>query len=284
MFGGAGINIPGAIPSDILIEGNVLTKDTGWRSTSWVVKNLFELKNARRVLVRGNILEHVWRAAQPGYAVVLTPRNSSGRTPWVVVEDVQFVGNTIRHAGGAFNILGHDDNARTGQLARLLIRDNLVYGISSTWGGAGTFAQIGGEPRDITIDHNTVMHTGNVVTFYSGSYINASGVRVTGGPTRGFIFTNNLVRHNAYGIAGSGQGYGTAALNYYAPSAVVRRNAFASDSSISSRYPSDNFFPTVTSFMGNFVDPDARDYRLVSASLYINAGTDGRNLGCLLPD
>jgi hypothetical protein len=281
LFGGAHINIPNVVPSDILIENNVLTKDTKWRGTSWTVKNLFELKNARRVMVRGNIIEYIWQAAQQGYAIVLTPRNSSGRTPWVVVEDVQFIGNTIRHGAGVFNLLGHDDTAATGQLARVLIKDNLVYGITSgSWGGTGNFAVIGGEPRDITIDHNTVMHTGNIVTFYLGSYITASGTRVTAGPTRGFVFTNNLFRHNAYGIFGSGQSYGNGTLSYYAPSSIVRRNAFASDASIASRYPADNVFLPFTTFMANFVDPNARDYRLVPSSTFIDAGLDGKDLGC----
>jgi hypothetical protein len=230
LFGGSNINIPNAVPSDITVENSVLTKDPQWRGTSWTVKNLFELKNARRVLVRGNILEYNWGGSQQGFAVVLTPRNSSGRTPWVVVEDVEFSGNIIRHSASAFNILGHDDTAQSGQLARLLIRDNLLYDIhGGNWGGTGAFAQIGGEPRNITIDHNTVLHTGNVVTLYSGSYINSSGTRVTGGPILGFVFTNNMTRHNAYGIFGNGQGLGTAGLSYYTPGAVVRRNVLATD-------------------------------------------------------
>ena len=121
LFGGAQINIPNVVPSDILVEDNVLTKDPQWRGTSWTVKNLFELKNARRVLVRRNMMEYNWSGAQAGFAVVLTPRNSSGRTPWVVIEDVEFSCNVIRSAASVFNILGHDDTARSGQLARLLI-------------------------------------------------------------------------------------------------------------------------------------------------------------------
>ena len=139
---------------------------------------------------------------------------------------------------------GHDDTDISGQLARVVIKDNLVFDINgSTWEGAGIFAQIGGEPRDITFDHNTVMHTGNIVTFYSGSYINASGASVTGGPIAGFVFTNNLLQHNAYGIFGSGQAYGNGTLAYYAPGAVVQRNVMATDKSVASRYPADNQFP-----------------------------------------
>ena len=47
LFGGAHINIPDLVPNGIIVEGNYLTKDPKWRGTSWTVKNLFELKNAR---------------------------------------------------------------------------------------------------------------------------------------------------------------------------------------------------------------------------------------------
>lgn len=281
MFGGAHVNIPNVVPSDILVEDNVLTKDPLWRGTSWTVKNLFELKHARRVLVRRNIMEYNWSGAQPGFAIVLTPRNTGGRNPWVAIEDVEFSSNVIRSASSVFNILGHDDVARSGQLARLLIKNNLAYDIhAGRWGGTGTFAQIGGEPRDVTIDHNTVLHTGHIVLFYSGRYINSSGVPVTGGPVQGFVFTNNLAKHNAYGIFGSGKSSGTVSLTYYAPGAVVRRNVLATDQSFASRYPPDNFFPTVANFTAGFLNPAARDYRLVTSSPYIDAGTDGLDIGC----
>jgi len=281
MFGGANVNLPGVVPSDIVIENNMMTKNPAWRGTSWTVKNLFELKSARRVLVRRNILQYTWAAAQPGFAVVLTPRNASGHNPWSVVEDVEFSGNTVAHAGGGFNMLGHDDTAPSGQLARILIKNNLVFNIDSNdWGGSGLFAQIGGEPRDLTFDHNTVMHTGNIITFYSGSYLNASGVRVTGGPIVGFVFTNNLVKHNQYGIFGSGQAYGNGSLAYYAPGAVFQRNAIATDRALASRYPPDNQFPSLASFDAAFVNAASFDFQLTVGGAYTLAGLDGKDLGC----
>jgi hypothetical protein len=224
-----------------------------------------------------------WAGGQPGFAVVLTPRNEGqgGQNPWVTIEDVEFSGNVVAHSGSGFNLLGHDDLAPSGQLARVVIRDNLVFDITGgTWGGTGTFAQIGGEPRDLTFDHNTVLHSGNIVTFYSGGYITASGASVTGGPILGFVFTNNLLMHNAYGIFGSSQGYGNQALAYYAPGAVVRRNVMASDASVASRYPVDNQFPSVAAFNASFQNAAAQDYRLIAGSPYAGAGTDGKNIGC----
>jgi hypothetical protein len=280
MIGGAEIKLPSpTMPSDILVENNFMTKNPAWRGKSWTVKNIFELKSGRRVTVRRNLFEYNWSGAQAGFGIVFTPRNSANRNAWITIEDVDFVENVVRHSGSAFNILGHDDSAPTGQLARLLIKNNIVHDISSTaWGGSGIFAQIGGEPRDVTIDHNTVLHNGNVVTFYFGTYYNANNVKVTAAPMQGFVFTNNFVKHNSYGIFGSGQGYGNGAINYYAPGAIVRRNVMAGGSA--SRYPTDNFFPPTASFLPSFLNATLFDYRLVPGSPYKNAGTDGLDVGC----
>jgi hypothetical protein len=198
----------------------------------------------------------------------------------VVVEDIEFSDNVISHTASGFNLLGHDDTDVSGQLARITLRNNLLFDVSSSWTGSGMFAQIGGEPRDITIDHNTVMQTGNIITFYSGQYPNGSGVRVNGGPVLGFVFTNNMIKHNTYGITGSGQGYGNQALAYYAPGAVVARNVIAGSSSLAARYPPDNQFPSVGSFDAAFMNPGGLDYALVPGNPYVNAGLDGRNIGC----
>ena len=53
-------------------------KPAAWRASAWTVKNLFELKNAQRVLVDGNVLERNWPQAQNGYSILLTPRNQDG--------------------------------------------------------------------------------------------------------------------------------------------------------------------------------------------------------------
>ena len=54
------------------------------------VKNIFELKSARRLLVEGNIFENCWLAAQGGWALQFTVRNQDGAAPWSTIEDVTF--------------------------------------------------------------------------------------------------------------------------------------------------------------------------------------------------
>ena len=92
MFGGADPTIPLLVPADIEIRRNHFAKPLAWKRgdpayalVPWTVKNLFELKNARRVLVEGNLFEHNWAHAQSGFAVLFTPRNQDGRAPWSVV-------------------------------------------------------------------------------------------------------------------------------------------------------------------------------------------------------
>ena len=96
LFGGADPKIVGLVPSDIEIRGNDFDKPLSWKEHhKWSVKNLFELKNARRVLVDGNTFQNVWLDSQHGYAIMLTPRNENGKAPWSAVEDLTFTRNLV---------------------------------------------------------------------------------------------------------------------------------------------------------------------------------------------
>ncbi len=221
LFGGADPSIPGLVPSDITIRRNHFTKPLEWRDQHWQVKNAFELKNARRVLVEGNVFEHVWVAAQAGYAILFSTRNQDGRSPWSVVEDVTFRYNIIRHAANAINISGTDYTHPSMQGSRYHISHNLVYDIDgATWGGSGNFLQMGNQPRDVIVEHNTVEHTGNVITVY-GTRNGAPAV------VEGFIFRNNLMRHNKYGVKGESLPVGSPTLDAYFTSHRFERNALA---------------------------------------------------------
>ena len=90
LFGGADPSIANLVPSDIEIRGNHFYKPLSWRigdpsyaGKPWSVKNLFELKNARRVLVDGNVFENNWQHAQSGFAILFTVRNQDGNAPVV---------------------------------------------------------------------------------------------------------------------------------------------------------------------------------------------------------
>lgn len=84
IFGGDDPQIPGLVPSDIVIKRNHFFKPLSWRASDpsyagihWTVKNLLELKNARRVQIEGNVLENSWIESQGGTAILFHPWNQS---------------------------------------------------------------------------------------------------------------------------------------------------------------------------------------------------------------
>jgi hypothetical protein len=275
MFGGATPKINGLVPSDIVIRRNHFCKPLSWKSgdpsyagTAWSVKNLFELKNARRVLVEENVFEHNWVGAdQKSFAIVFTVRAQNGEAPWAVVEDVTFTSNVVRKSGSGINVLGKDTNSGgLGITRRVLLANNLFYDLdASVWGGDGRFLQMLEGAEDITINHNTcVQKNGNHVIAFGGA------------PSPRMTFTNNITLHGVYGVQGTGKATGLATLNYYAPDYTFLKNVLAGGNS--SVYPPNNFFPSSLAQIG-FVDPSNKDYRLSSTSPYRNAGTDGTDLG-----
>jgi hypothetical protein len=83
LLGGADPAIPNLVPSDIEIRRNHFAKPLSWRvgdpsyaGIHWAVKNLLELKNAQRVLIVGNVLDHNWYDAQDGFGILFTVRVS----------------------------------------------------------------------------------------------------------------------------------------------------------------------------------------------------------------
>jgi hypothetical protein len=273
MFGGADPAIRDLVPTDITVRRNYMTKPLEWREAGsrWTVKNLFELKNARRVLIESNVFEHNWVAAQTGYAILVKPVNQDGRAPWSDVSDITFQFNIVRHVASAISILGTDYQYPSRQLRGLQIRHNLFYDVdASHWGGEGRFLKVGDGPLDLVVDHNTVIQTGSVLQLYGNK---------DGRPwvIQNFHFTNNLALHNEYGIIGDDAGIGKSAIAAYLVREDIRRNVLAGGEA--SRYPADNLFPSVAELMAEFVDSAGGDYRLRPTSRFRQAATDGSMIG-----
>ena len=258
LFGGSPPAIDQLVPSDIVIRRNHITRPVSWRAGTWVVKNLLELKNARFVQIDGNLIENNWAGGQSGFAVLFTVRAHSTSAPWTTIEHVRFENNVVRHSGSAINILGYDDGFPSRQLRDLVIRNNLFTDIDHrVWGGAGIFLQVGDEPADVHVEHNTVIHSGNIISVYGGT---PAAPRVA----PGFRFASNIVEHNNYGIFGNGVGVGNPAIATYFPGSVIMGNAIAGGNP--ALYPAGNVFPTVANLMAQFENPAADDYRLISGS------------------
>ncbi|GAG07002.1 unnamed protein product, partial [marine sediment metagenome] len=250
------------------IRGNLFTKDLAWRDhPQWFAKNLFETKNARRVLVDGNIFENSWQDQQDGDAIVLkSPAPGGNDCDWCVTEDITITNNIIRHAAGGIRIAGRDTfhtNA-VGQTSRILVDNNLFYDINKdVWGGKGMMLTLANDPKDIHFTHNTGISSGS-----ANAAVNFNGL-----PGSGLVVQDNIFSQT---IRGDGAGEGTSALETYAPGYIFERNVIVGADS--SSYPTDNFFPPSLDDV-HFVDMAADNYRLTGTSPYRNAATDGTDVG-----
>ena len=268
MFGGADSKSPDRIPSDISIEGNYFTKRLEWKGAGLVVKNLFEMKVGRRVTIRGNLFERNWTDGQTGYGILLKVVDQGGTAPWSVLEDVIFEQNTVRDTENGFNILGHDYAKPSGGATRITIRNNLLV-------TSGTAFQIGGEVGDLAIDHNTIDQGYTLMSLYKGTVWNAGDAAARPGvyAVEHLTYTNNLARHNTYGVKGQGTAVGTPSLTAFTLSYVWTNNVLAGGAGFP--YPAVTWFPTVTAYVQSFDS----SYHLVTGSPYIGAATDGKDVG-----
>lgn len=268
MFGGAEATVPNLVPSDIEFRQNEVVKPLSWyvndpsyAGIHWTVKNLFELKNARRVVVEGNIFDGNWTDAQAGRAIAFTPRPSdSGK--WAVIEDVLFRHNIVRNVGSGIHFLGADEAPAPTEtrLRRIRATNNLFININGPrFGSNGAFATVVHKTEDVMIDHNTVVYQTQhiIVTDYE--------------PNTRFTYTANITRHNDFGIFGSGVGIGNPAIAKYFPGGDVTANVIAKEintpSNAESLYPTGNFFPaSLSTVLGS-------DHRVID-SAYAGLGCD----------
>jgi hypothetical protein len=285
IFGGAVPSVSGLIPSDLEIRRNHFTRPLTWRpghesytGTQWYVKNLFELKNAQRVIFDGNILEHNWPhigptpdgAAQHGYAVLLTVRDEGGRAAWATVSDVSMTNNIVRKSNVGVSIMG-SEGAGT---RRIRIENNLFEDIGLNWGNndrSGLFVQAN-TVDELIIRHNTIINDGDILF--------ANGKKASR-----LVFTSNIANHNAarrinpqFGIHAPGRRAGSVGLEAAFEQHEVTGNVMFNASGFEKAYPDGNHFPSDNADVG-FVDCKAGDYRLRVDSPYRTAGTSGKTPG-----
>jgi len=272
MFGGSNPSIPNLVPSDIEIRDNYFFKPLSWKvgdpsygGHHWSVKNLFELKNARRVTIDRNIFENNWVDAQAGSGVLFTVRNDEGGAAWSTIEDVTFTNNIVKNSPSALNLLGKDNLKPSQRAKNIVISNNFFTGIS------GIFLTISGYPN-ATISNNTHFQGGNIMTLH-------------GDPSPGFVYKNNVTVRDSkgYGVKGDASGEGTVALAAFAPGAQFVNNVIVGANP--SLYPGNNSYPSSLSDLG-FTNPEGGDFRLSPKSKYRQAGSQKPTVGCdfdLLP-
>jgi hypothetical protein len=265
LFGGADPAIANLVPSDITIRRNLLSKPAAWKTAAWTVKNSLELKNAQRVLIDGNVIEHNWLQSQNGYTVLLTVRNQDGGAPWSVVQDVTFTNNHVRRVSSGINILGRDNLFPSQASTRIRIANNLFTELDpAVWGGHGRLVQVLDGVSHLAIEHNTALQVSEILV--------ASGPASTN-----MVFRDNIANAGGYGIGGDATfGNPALTLSTFFPGAVFTRNALIG--AYAAAYPAGNAFPATVADVG-FSSVSTGNYRLLATSPYRNAASDGTDLG-----
>jgi hypothetical protein len=268
MFGGGDMTTANASPSDITIRGNHITRPVSWKGV-WQVKNLFESKHSKRVLIEGNVFENNWQDAQNGFAFVLKSENQTGGTPWTQTADMTIRYNRIRNVGEVFNMAGNPATTTAVNAARFVITDNIIENVGvSPYTGEGRTFQILPKLSDVVVMHNTIM---------SANGTSPAAVYFGGGGQARLVMHSNIFHHGSWGVKGDATGAGTASLAKFAPGYLFTNNAIANGGTASA-YPANNYFPGAFSNLG-FVNLTGGDYRLATSSTYRNKGYDGRDIG-----
>jgi hypothetical protein len=296
LFGGGSA---AQVPTDIEIRHNYLFKPVNWRpgdphfvgaanGRPFIVKNLFELKNAQRVLFEGNVLENTWGGfSQTGFAILLTPRNQGRNTcPLCMVADVTIRYCKISHVGSGLQIANsRDDSGAAASIGeRYSIHDVIIDDLGKPASqGFGTLAQISMDAptlRAVALDHITAFPPKSLFL-------------IGGPPSRAmsdFSFTNSIATAGEYQFTATGGGPQLSCSSdpsLKGPTRVLQ-NCFASyrfdHNAIiggDGGWPRGNSSPKHPRDVGfaSYNDGDQGDYRLARESRLRGAGADGKDLG-----
>jgi hypothetical protein len=315
LFGGSGGT---TVPTDITIRHNHMFKPLTWMpgqpgfagavntdSTKcakfnepgrcpFIVKNLFELKNAQRVLLEGNVLENTWAGfTQPGIAIAFQALNETGsNNPNTTVADITVRYNRISHAASGITetIVCLSCTVTPKFAGRFSIHDDIFDDLNPFYGqgqgGINTakpfqIAQCTkcAPIQSVSINHVTVLMAAPKIFMVLGDMPTA--------PIQDVKVTNSIVSSlpgtviTATGNGGSCAFAGNSTLmrlqNCLAGSQITHNVLIGA----SGAWPEGNFFPRNPSAVRftNYNNGNGGDYHLSPNSPYKHAGTDGADLG-----
>jgi hypothetical protein len=271
-------------------------KCAGWDPTGaigqcpFVVKNLFELKNAKRVLFEGNVLENVWPGfTQHGNAILLSGLNPPGLLSDISVADITLRNNRIAHATAGLVIANMATNGVPNlPVARISVHDDVFDDLSPAYSN-GDNSVTAALPfqlnncipcvplTDILIQHVTMLLQKPKIGFIFGAYAPALMPRVN--------FVNNIV--SIIPSIAITSPSGSVCLG---PTTLARLNGcFASPYGFSGNlligatntWPAGNFFPAnpAAVMFENYGNGNGGDYHLLPVSPFSGKATDGKDPG-----
>jgi hypothetical protein len=294
-------------PADIEIRHNFMFKPANWMPGSpqfagaangrpFIVKNVFELKNATRVLLDGNVLENSWGGfTQRGFGILITPKNQTGMggnvCPECYVSDVTIRNCRIRHVASGFQI-GNGLSGTGGapkEGARYSIHDVVVEDIQDQrYQGNGVFAHISMTPGE---SNTPTLH--DVQINHVSAFPNKS-LFITGGPRQdprmfNIVITNSIFTSGDKPIITTGGGpekncsaqpdrkgfkevFDECFSSYGFHHNVIAGSGDFPKGNTTLKKPADIGFV-------NFKDGNGGDYHLSPQSKFRHAATDGKDLG-----
>jgi hypothetical protein len=267
---------------------------TGIGQCPFVVKNLFELKNAQRLLFEGNVLEYTWPGfTQHGIAIVLTALSQGGikGNPNATVADITLRYNQISHAASGVVIAEAAYESGPPKLeARISIHDDVFDDLSPTYYNGDTsvvagmafqlsFCSTCTPLQDILITHVTMLLTSPRMFMVLGAPV--------GTHIQNLTFTNNIVS-SPPGLTITGTGAGapcafSGATNLARLNSCIGPYSFIANALIGATtiWPTGNLYPHTGADVGfaKYSKGNSGNYNLLPRTSYTNIGTDGTNLG-----
>jgi hypothetical protein len=294
MFGGARGS---QVPSDIEIRRNYMFKPLSWQpgrpnfiGKNFIVKNLFEIKNAERLLFEGNVLENCWGGfSQVGWGIVLTPRGN-----WAADRDITIRYNTISHVGSGFQIAASQHQLSTGQWVDSIVNEHVsIHDVTvddmdaAAYNGDGIEFQISSGLRSnaplnsVVIKHVTVHARGKIK-----SLMIVGVAPENPRPPFAISFTDNIAPAGKFSVWSTGlgtcakSGQPAATFENCWKSFQVTNNVIIDYPNGQGPWPSGNFQVKDIDGVG-FQDPNSEgaDYRLSAASRFKGKASDGKDVG-----
>jgi uncharacterized protein YjdB len=226
MFGGGDPVVPNLVAADISITRNDITRPVTDRGV-WQVKNLLELKSAKRVLIQGNVMHNNWADAQTGYGLLIKSVNQDGGCSGCGTTDVTVVGNVLKNTGAGVNIAGHPEVSPVVVAARITLIDNLIDSVNvGLYSGPGIPLQLLEQATDVMLSHNTFTRS-------TGNTLEMDGV-----PMVRLSIIASAFAESGYGMRGSGTGTGATAFDVFAPGYTFNTNMNA--------YATCSYYPATT--------------------------------------
>lgn len=243
LAGGGDPVIEALIPSGITLRQCHLFKPPAWKALRGSSANLFELKNARNVLLEECLLENSWPDIQSGNGITLTTRNQDNTAPWSTVTNVRIRYTITRNIEGFWlQQLAQDDTNPSVAGKDLLMQHNLAQNV---WNGIS--ARRGHQPS--TFDHNTILGV-------KGNLLSLAQTPVPY-PAGALTFTNNVGAGGLYGVHQDNGGSGTPALMAGAPGGRFAGNVIEGNLERSIAYPPFNTVRAAGAF-AQLIDKDGR--------------------------